>query len=97
MWIFVKIKKDKEIRIEVEPSDCIEDVKAKVQAEEDIPPEQKYFIYAGNLLEDGHTLHEYNVQEYSMVLVCDHNIMRINVSVHRSQIRRDSPSCGFSK
>ena len=83
MWIHVKIRKDKVIEIEVEPSDNIEDVKAKVQAKEDIPPEQRYFIYAGNLLEDGHTLSEYNVLEGCTVLmVCDH--MRINVSVHRS-------------
>ena len=83
MWIFVKIQKDKVIRIRVQPFDRIEDVKAKVQAEEDIPPEQKYFIYAGYLLEDGHTLHDYNVQKYSTVLMaCDH--MQINVSVHDS-------------
>ena len=83
MWINLKIRQDKVIEIEVEPSDNIEDVKAKVQAKEDIPPEQRYFIYAGNLLEDGHTLSEYNVLEGCTVLmVCDH--MRINVSVHRS-------------
>ena len=83
MWIHVKIRKDKVIEIEVEPSDCIEDVKVKVQGKEDIPPEQRYFIYAGNLLKDGHTLFEYNVLEGCTVLMaCDH--MRINVSVHRS-------------
>ena len=83
MWIKVKIQKDEVIRIEVEPYDCIEDVKAKVQAEEDIPPEQKYFIYAGNLLEDGHTLSEYNlVNGCTVLMVCGH--MQINVSVDRS-------------
>ena len=83
MWIHVKIRKDKIIGIEVEPSDNIEDVKAKVQAKEDIPPEQRCFMYAGNLLEDGHTLSEYNVLEGCTVLMArDH--MRINVSVHRS-------------
>ena len=83
MWIHVKIQKDKVIRIGVERSDHIEDVKAKVQAKEDIPPEQRYFIYAGNLLEDGHTLSEYNVQSGCTVLmVCDH--MRINVRANRS-------------
>ena len=82
MWIHVKIRKDKVINIEVERSDHIEDVKAKVQAKEDIPPEQRYFIYAGNLLEDGHTLSEYNVQSgCTLLMVCDH--MRINVSAHR--------------
>ena len=79
----MKIRKDKVINIEVEHSDHIEDVKAKVQAKEDIPPEQRYFIYAGNLLEDGHTLSEYNVQSgCTLLMVCDH--MRINVRVNRS-------------
>ena len=83
MWIHVKIWKDKVIRIKVERSDHIEDVKAKVQAKEDIPPEQRYFIYAGNLLEDGHTLSEYNVQRgCTLLMVCDH--MRINVRANRS-------------
>ena len=83
MWIHVKIRKDKVIKIKVERSDHIEDVKAKVQAKEDIPPEQRYFIYAGNLLEDGHTLSEYNVQsQCTLLMVCDH--MRINVRVNRS-------------
>ena len=83
MWIHVKIQKDKVIRIEVEPSDHIEDVKAKVQAKEDIPPEQRYIMYDGNLLEDGHTLSEYNVQSgCTLFMVCDH--MRINVRVNRS-------------
>ena len=83
MWINVKIWKDKGIRIKVESSYCIKDLKAKVQAKEDIPPEQRYFIYAGNLLEDGHTLSEYNVQSgCTLLMVCDH--MRINVRVNRS-------------
>ena len=83
MRIHVKIRKDKVIKIEVERSDNIEDVKAKVLAKEDIPPEQRYFIYAGSLLEDGHTLSEYNVQSgCTLLMVCDH--MRINVRVNRS-------------
>ena len=83
MWICVKIRKDKVIKIEVERSDHIEDVQAKVQAKEDIPPEQRYFIYAGNLLEDGHNLSDYNVQSgCTLLMVCDH--MRISVMVNRS-------------
>ena len=83
MWISVKIRKDRVIRIRVEPTDRIEDVKAKVQAKEAISSEQKHFIYAGNLLEDRCTLSYYNVLEGCTVLMaCDH--MRINVSVHAS-------------
>ena len=83
MHIRVKIRKDKVIKIKVQRSDRIKDVKAKVQAKEDIPPEQRYFLCAGNLLEDGRTLSEYNVQSgYNLLMVCDH--MRINVRVNRS-------------
>ena len=79
----MKIRRGKVIKIQVEPSDHIEDVKAKVQAKEDIPPEQWYFSYAGNLLEDGHTLSEYNVQGgCTLFMLCGH--MRINVRVNRS-------------
>ena len=63
--------------------DHIQVVKAKVQAEEDITPELKYFIYAGNLITDRHTLSEYGVHDGCTVLMaCDH--MLINVSVHES-------------
>ena len=83
MWIFAKSLKGKVIEIEVEPSDRIQVVKAKVQAVEDILSKQKYFIYAGKLLEDGHTLSEYNVHDGCTVLMAyDH--MLINVSVHET-------------
>ena len=79
----MKIWKDKVIRIEVEPSDGIKDVKAKVQAKEDVPPEQKFFIYAGNLLEDGRTISEFNVWSgCTLLMVCDHK--QISVRVNRS-------------
>ena len=79
----MKSLKGKVIRIEVEPSDRIQVVKAKVHAKEDIPPEQNCFIYAGNLLEDGYTLSEYSVCDKCTVLMtCDH--MQVNVSVQES-------------
>ena len=83
MWICVKVQKDKVIRIVVDGSDHVEDVQAKIHAKEDVPPEQKFFIYAGNLLKGGHNLSEYNVQSgCTLLMVSDH--MRINVRVNRS-------------
>ena len=83
MWISVKTEKGKVIRIQVKPSDSIKDVKAKVYAKEDIPPEQRYFIYAGNLLKDVHSLFDFNVASRStLLMVCDY--MQIIVNVYRS-------------
>lgn len=65
MEIFVKTPTGKNITLTVEPTDRVEDVKAKIQDTEGIAPEKQWLIFAGKYLEDGNTLQDYSIQKLS--------------------------------
>ncbi|KAK9451202.1 ubiquitin C [Limtongia smithiae] len=60
MQIFAQTVAGKTIPLEVDADDTMQDVKAKLQAEQGIPSEEQSLMFSENQLEDGNPLANYH-------------------------------------
>jgi len=67
MQIFVKTLSGKTITLEVEPTDSIEAIKAKIQEKEGLPPDTQLLVCNNIVLNEGKTLSDYNIQKESLL------------------------------
>lgn len=81
MQIFVKPLAGKHILIEVEPTDRILDVKAKIAEKEGVPADKIQLIFAGKELTDDWTLQDYSIQKDSTLhMVLDEQVYTITLA-----------------
>lgn len=70
MQLYIEVTVDdgqQYITLEVEPTDRIEDVKAKITEKNGTPVADQLLIFAGTVLEDGNTLQDYSIQKDSTI------------------------------
>ena len=67
MLIYVMTPDGKRITLTVKASDTIETVKAKIEDEEGIPPDDQILIFAGKELDDEHKVSDHGLKNGSTI------------------------------
>jgi hypothetical protein len=93
MDLYIQTLQGKRLKIVVEPSSTIEEVKQKIYYEEGVPVNQQGLIFANKPLEDDMTLSDYNIQKESTIYM----VLRLRGGMyHHTSGRSDYNSSCYS-